>query len=225
MDWQRAIEINHAALLRILNALVHTLGLTNGGMLTTLPYRLYRKALLIIRPAESALRRLIMLAAHEMELRGVKYAPRGALAQRSGMRELIRLKTRDEGRRLPSFNLIDPLKSFDGEAPDFASFGATFSDENSDEQAPYDRVDAAALGRRLLVLIKALASIPHQARQLRRWYVQRNIAYAQNKPHRFSPLHPGPALAYRKSHRHEIEAILLECHGLAVMTRSRPNSS
>jgi hypothetical protein len=76
MNWQIAIGRNREALLSIIIVLMRSLGLTQGGMLTTLPFHLYRKALLIIRPAESALRRLIIMAAYELELRGFNLASR-----------------------------------------------------------------------------------------------------------------------------------------------------
>ncbi len=69
MDWPLAIDKNREKLINIIVALMASLGLTDGGKLTTLPFYLYRKALLILRPAEAAVRRLIMMAVYEMELR------------------------------------------------------------------------------------------------------------------------------------------------------------
>ncbi len=75
MNWPLAIHRNRTALLTIIVALMVSLGLVSGGRLSTLPFFLYRRALRILRPAESAVRRLIMIVAHEMKLRGFKLRP------------------------------------------------------------------------------------------------------------------------------------------------------
>ncbi|MGL4490032.1 MAG: hypothetical protein ACRCU5_11385, partial [Rhizobiaceae bacterium] len=86
MNWQIAIDKNREALLSIIIVLMNSLGLVKGGMLTTLPFHIYRKTLYILRPAEAAVRRLIIMAAYELELRGFNLArlrERG-LAKRGG---------------------------------------------------------------------------------------------------------------------------------------------
>jgi hypothetical protein len=124
LGWTLAIERNRSALLRLIVALMNSLGLVEGGVLTTLPYHLYRKALLILRPAESAVRRLIMMAAYAMELRGIKLRKTSTNPTR---RAPAFLSASDFA---PSFNLIDPLKTFGGDQPYYASFGQIFEDEN-----------------------------------------------------------------------------------------------
>ena len=85
MDWPLVIDRNRTALMTIIVALMASLGLAGGGRLTTLPFFLYHRALRILRPAESALRRLIMIVAHEMALRGFKLRP----ARRGGLAEFL----------------------------------------------------------------------------------------------------------------------------------------
>src|SRR4051812_29259044 len=63
MDWARAIAINQTALTRIVAALIAMVGLTAQGAMARLPRPLYRAALCVLRPAESAVRRLIVIAA------------------------------------------------------------------------------------------------------------------------------------------------------------------
>ena len=71
MDWDAAIEKNREALRRVLAALVAMAGLAvgavsasrAGGGVGTLPRHLYRAVLRLLRPAESAARRLIVVAA------------------------------------------------------------------------------------------------------------------------------------------------------------------
>jgi hypothetical protein len=219
MDWPLVIDRNRIALLTIIVALMASLGLVSGGRLTTLPYFLYHRALRILRPAESAVRRLIMIVAHEMKLRGFKLRA----SRRDGLAEFLMFsRPNPQGEpALPSFNLIDPLKIFGREAPDMDGF---YSGENSDapDMSP---VPAASLALRILALKHALENLPRQARRLARWYEQRDLAYARNLAHRYSPMRPGPAPASEKRKTHEIDEVLLECHLLALYAGERQDSS
>jgi hypothetical protein len=62
MDWNAAIEKNREALKRILAALVAMAGLADGGA-GTLSRHLHRAVLRLLRPAEAATRRLVIVAA------------------------------------------------------------------------------------------------------------------------------------------------------------------
>ncbi|MGL4488157.1 MAG: hypothetical protein ACRCU5_01775, partial [Rhizobiaceae bacterium] len=184
MNWQVAIDANREKLLSIIIALMASLGLVKGGMLTTLPFYLHRKALLILRPAEAAVRRLIIMAAYEMELRGFNLArlrERG-LAKRGG-EGVSRIEHReDTGSHTISFRLFDPLKAFTEEAPDYSEFGPSFNEDHGlNDRTP---TPAASLGRRILALKYALDNIQKQARRLTRWYAIRDQALKQNHPHR-----------------------------------------
>jgi hypothetical protein len=216
MDWPLAIDKNREKLLRIVIALMASLGLVDGGSLTTLPRLIYRKALMILQPAEAAVRRLIIMAAYELDLRKVKLRPRGE----ASATQLDFIWAIDCAQRLPSFSLIDPLKSFDYEPPDYASFGQAFFID----QGASSRIPAEPLGRRLLALKYALDSIQKQARRLSRWYQARNEALKQKRPHRLSPMRPGFPLGYRRKPIHEIEDVLLDCHSLAGVARDRRDS-
>ncbi|MGL4491037.1 MAG: hypothetical protein ACRCU5_16475 [Rhizobiaceae bacterium] len=224
MNWQVAVDRNREALLSIIIALMKSLGLVQGGMLTTLPFHIHRKALLILRPAESAVRRLIIMAAYDMELRGFNLSrlrERG-LAKRGGEGK-SRAKHRDEHSHTISFRLIDPLKAFSEEAPDYSEFGPSLDEEyGSSDRTP---TPAASLGRRLLALKYALDNIQKQARRLTRWYAIRDKALAQNHPHRLSPIRPGFPPGYRRKPQHPIEEVLLDCHSLAQYARERRDSS
>jgi hypothetical protein len=61
MDWNAAIEKNREALKRVLAILVAMAGL--GGGETTMPRHLHRAVLGLLRPAEAAARRLIIVTA------------------------------------------------------------------------------------------------------------------------------------------------------------------
>ncbi|MGL4488512.1 MAG: hypothetical protein ACRCU5_03605 [Rhizobiaceae bacterium] len=223
MDWQVAIDRNREKLLSIIVMLMKTLGLVTGGMLTTLPRHLYRKAFAILRPAEAAVRRLIIMAAYDMELRGFNLArlrERG-LAERGGEGELRRQNAAEAGWQIASFNLIDPLKTFTEERPDYTEFGPSFNEDYTDRTP----IPAASLGRRLLALKHALDNINKQARRLTRWYAMRDQALSQNQPHRLSPIRPGFPPGYRRKPIHPIEEVLLDCHSLAQYARERRDSS
>jgi hypothetical protein len=217
MDWQLAITRNREALAAIIIALMKSLGLVDGGQLTTLPRLLYNKSLLILRQAESAVRRLIVIAAHEMSLRGL--APRKPRATTTNF-SLLPQRSED---KIPTFNLIDPLKDLHSEAPEFDIYDVTsLPNVPVNDPAP---VPAAALGLRLLALKHALATIPNQAKRLTRWYAARDAARKQMQPHRLSPMRPGPAPAARKRGRTEMDTILRECHLLARYAGERRDSS
>ena len=125
--------------------------------------------------------------------------------------------------RLPSFNLIDPLKTFGPEQPDYACFGQAFDEEGgSADRTP---TPAASLGRRLLALKNALDHVERYARRLTRWYAARDLALKQMQPHRMSPLRPGPPPFSRRRKPSDLEMVLSECHSLALYTRERHDSS
>jgi hypothetical protein len=217
MDWELAIERNREALMAIVMALMASLGLSIGGKLTTLPRFLYARAQASLRQAESAARRLIVMAAHALAQRG--YKPRKPRAAPSN----FALLPSPPQTRVPTFQLIDPLKTFGQETPDFDAFdfkhGMTASAANNTP------VSAAALGLRLLALKNALETIPKQAKRLARWYSQRDHALKQLKPHRLSPIRPGPPPASRTAKRSELEIVLSECHSLANYAQDQHDSS
>lgn len=226
MDWPLAVDRNRENLLRIILALVASLGLSDGGVLKTLPRFLYRRAMRILVPAESALRRLIVMAVYEMLLRGVKFS--ASARGRTSFTNFILLNPSSEN-QIPAFNLIDPRKVFDLEAPDYSEFGHAYEDDDiyAEHRDPANTIPiaAASLGRRLLALKAALENLPKQARRLARWYEQRDLARQQNQPHLFSPIRPGLPVGYRKHRREEIDEVMLDCHSLARMAIDRVDSS
>ncbi|MFZ2100092.1 MAG: hypothetical protein WAU86_05960 [Oricola sp.] len=63
--WDQAVERNRAALLRIVAVLFFRVGLDEGGA-ETLPRHVWRAVLLLLRPAESAARRLVIVTARDI---------------------------------------------------------------------------------------------------------------------------------------------------------------
>jgi hypothetical protein len=229
MNWQLAIDNNRNTLLKIILALVASLGLSDGGILKTLPKFLYRRAMRILVPAESAVRRLIMMALYDMQLRGLKMSVLPKLRTTFTNFMLLNAQQADH---VPAFNLIDPRKIFGLEAPDYASFGPSDDDHNDyylheGEYIAPDKtpIPAASLSRRLLALKNALENLPKQAKRLARWYAERDTAYGQNQPHLYSPMRPGLPLGYRKHKRDEIDTVMLDCHSLAQVAQDRRDTS
>ena len=170
-----------------------------------IPNSLYRAVLRILRPAKSAVRRLIVIAARGLV---VKVAPSRPMAkgQKIG---------KSDGSRLPSFQLYDTRKYF----PELSQYRRRRAMRNPPRihLYPYDSmvplpkpavapapppdglVNATRLTRRLQVLKLALEDLPRQARRMARWKVRREAAKA---PKFKSPLRPGPPPGRRKRHIH-----------------------
>ncbi|MGL4489959.1 MAG: hypothetical protein ACRCU5_11010 [Rhizobiaceae bacterium] len=207
MDWPLVITRNRDALLQIIAALFALAGLAEGRVLSTLPRPVYRAVLSVLRPAESAVRRLIIIAAH-----GLVVAPHI-------VRPLLKKIAPGTGMaRVPAFCLIDPLKRFTPIVKDTSNVESLgeiiWGDETSDEHEEdmdgwqnesharsiprislpglYDPVFAAPittlqhglinaqqLGRRLVALKRALDNLSREARRLARWQSKRSLVLAQ----------------------------------------------
>ncbi|MGB8816917.1 MAG: hypothetical protein WCC66_03250, partial [Rhizobiaceae bacterium] len=69
MDWALAISRNRDQLRQIVLALFTLAGMRVGGSLFTLRRDVFAAILFVLRPAESAVRRLIVIAAHGLILK------------------------------------------------------------------------------------------------------------------------------------------------------------
>ena len=207
MDWPLAITRNRDALQRIVAALFAMLAAAastspacgrgdpqdrSGSF--TLPRHLYAAILLILRPAESALRRLILIAAKGLALKpcAARLAPAGLPAFPS-----------DRTSKTPAFALFDPLKRFsidDFDTNALPQFNIFYGDDKAfhtpDLLASDKPVDASQLFARLRALRSALSDLPRQARRLARFQARRDLALkskAPFKPHAPVRLPPRPA--------------------------------
>ena len=86
MDWAKAIEINQAALARIVAALVTMLELAGGSAAARLPLPLYLAVSRVLRPAELAVRRLIVIAARGVVVKLSPARPKSSSPQPRGWR-------------------------------------------------------------------------------------------------------------------------------------------
>jgi hypothetical protein len=207
MDWNAAIENNRETLKRVLAMLIAMAGLDDGCP-TTLPRCLHRAVLRLLRPAESAVRRLIIVAARglvvalppllprrpkpvraEPLLRSLGIAvvmspadlARAAAAERAAAIRAVRPR----GFSLPLFDpLPNPFRDRRRTAPAQAVPRILFPGiaepfSIPPPPSPDDPIDAARLGRRLAALAVALDDLPGQAKRFARWRARRDAANAQ----------------------------------------------
>jgi hypothetical protein len=220
MDWDRAIERNREPLLRIVAALFAMIGLSEAGQVERLSRPVYRAVLLVLRPAEAAVRRLIIVAARGMVVKPspVRSAPAGLAITGTGQGRL-------------SFRLFDPRQRFDSGRPSRSPrpqprirfMGGGFDPRiplfRQPQPAPAapapkkdDTVNARPLCRRLAAIKGALEDLPRQARRLARW---RARPMETRRPKLAAPLRLGAPPGRRIRPTHEVHAILKECHWLA----------
>ncbi len=192
----------------------------------TLPRHLYAAILLILRPCESAIRRLIIIAA-----RGLILKPHASRPFPAGVTSFaVNTITRS-----PVFQLIDPLKdfpldAFDNDPQPSSSVMVAFNAALAYQQAQSAAlpVNAALLFNRLRAMRQALNDLPRQSRRLARWRAQRDLALAGKgpfKPTRMSPFRPGPPPGYRRKDIHQVDAVLKDVHYFAIEAFRKPESS
>ena len=172
----------------------------------------------MLRPAESALRRLIVIAARGLV---VKLAP-------SRPMPVGKVIGKGGGNSPSSFQLFDPRKrvaplrrrKFTRLVPRIHFFGpdprvaALFPAPRPvvAPPPPDGLVSATRLTRRLQALKLALDDLPRQARRLVRWQERRKASPDFKST---SPLRPGHPPGYRRKPIHEVDDVLTECDGLA----------
>jgi|CXWL01.1.fsa_nt_gi hypothetical protein len=215
-NWDLAIKRNSEALKGIIEALFAMLGIGGDATVSRIPKPLHSAVLLVLRPAESALRRLIIIAARGLV---VKVAPSRPMPKGHKI-------VKGGGSRLPAFQLYDTRKDF----PELRQHRIKYTKNPPRIHFfPYDTlvpvpqpvavpappdglVNAERISRRLQALKSALDDLPHQARRMARWRVRRETA---KSPKFKSPLRPGPPPGHRKRQIHPIDEILADCHWLA----------
>jgi hypothetical protein len=226
MDWDLAIKRNSEALKGIVAALFALLGIVGDATVSRLPRSVHSAVLRVLRPAESAMRRLVVLAARGLmvKLAPSRLMPSGPIGRGK--------------RQRPSFQLFDPRKNFEfprrrafariaprihifGSDPRVAAMWSAPQPAVDSAPPPDGLINAARLTSRLQALKLALDDLPRQARRLARWRLRREKAQS---PKFKSPLRPGHPPGYRRKAIHEVDEVLAECHGLAC-DAMRPDSS
>ena len=209
MDWDKAIERNELPLFRIVSALFALLvsaRLAGSGLM--IPRHVWRSILFVLRPSESAVRRLIIIAARTL----VCAAPASRLRSLM-LRDHPLTHLRVPFQWTPVFQLFDPLKRFDITLDDgerFSDGAATFVTDDLDDVP----VNAEPLHYRLRALRNALADLSKQAERLARHNARRDAPGNEFRPIRLSPMRPGLPPGWRERPHHEIDGVLRECHRL-----------
>ena len=232
LDWALAIERNSEALKGIVASLFAMLGLEGEATGLRLPRSVHSAVLRVLRPAEYAMRRLIVIAARGLV---VKLAPSRPISRPMPAGAIG--KGGQGSPSGPSFQLFDPRKNFTRRGrrrpvrnpPRIHFFGSDWAvttwqarPPKADPAPPPDGlVGAERLSRRLQALKLALDDLPRQARRLARWRVRRENA---KTPKFKSPIRPGPPPGGRRKPVHPIDKVLTECHWLA-WEAERPDTS
>jgi len=217
MDWNVVIERNRERLRGILATLVAMAGLASvdaaspsplwggdrgGGTPPTLPRHLHRTILRLLRPAESAARRLIIVAACDLVLtppkpRKPNPKPSSIFVRKGEMRTGIVLphgvKSSDvlpnlakphPTPRSPSLLLLDPLRGVPRRrlpttgipriwAP---GYGEPHRPPSRHSPLPGDPIDSTRLAMRLDAIGRALDDLPRQAMRFARWRARLDAA-------------------------------------------------
>ena len=219
MDWARAIERNSEALKGIIEVLFAMLGLAGEATVSRIPLPLHCAMLRVLRPAESAMRRLIVIAARGLvvKLAPSRPMPPGTIIGKGGGNPRLSFQLFDPrknfaGPRRRAFTKNPPRIHFFGNDPRVVAIWPAPPPVVAPVLPPDGLVNAQRLSRRLRALELALEDLPRQARRLARWRVRRET---MPSPKFKSPLRPGHPPGYRRKPVHEVDEVLIECHGLA----------
>lgn len=230
MDWDLAIEHNRTALLRLLAVLFASAGIVPGeGPVPAVRRGVYLAILFVLRPAEAATRRLVVIVKARMREAVKGGSPRCKQTAPSGP------IPKGAGKRLPLFPLFDPRKQVPelarrkagkGPAPRMFFFDGSdpeIEPEIENTRSPDDMIDAERLGRRMQALHLALGDLTAQAKRLARVQSRRQAAGESIK--RTKPLRGGRPPGYRARWRHAVDEVLSDCHQLALWALAAPDSS
>jgi hypothetical protein len=215
MDWNLAIKRNSKALKAIIEVLFALLGLDGTDVASRIPRSLHSAVLGVLRPAESAVRRLIVIAARNVV---VKLAPSRPLPEG-------RRIAKGGASRPPAFQLFDPPKRLKPirvmkvtrmvpriHVFPYDSLGPAASPAAAPKLPPDGLVGAQRLHRRLNALKLALDDLPRQAKRLVRWQQRRKAAPGFKST---MPLRPGHPPGHRRKPIHEVDEVLVACDWLA----------
>ena len=218
MNWDAAIEINRSALLRLLTVMFAAVGCEVSGSVDVVKQRTRLMVLRLLGPAESALRRIILLRARAMA--DAEYTPgpkQGKRSTRKGSRSKSvafplfdpRKKQRRKGRKHPK-GPGPRISFFDGTDPPFSR------EPETPKPGLDDAVSAESLCQRLNAFARALGDLDKQAKRLKRAEARRRLSKRLSGQ---GVLRINTAPGHRKKGRSddevEVDAILKECQTLA----------
>jgi hypothetical protein len=212
MDWTFVVKKNRLALSLIVAEIFALLGIIVGGSVEHVSQTIYMKVERLLHPMESALRRLIMVAARDLI---VKPLPKRPLPLG------LKFERKPSGRM--TFRLFDKCKKFDFNKPTNPIFVLVKTYSNNpfnlfnnpfprcSEKEP-NAINATQLCRRLASVQHAHEILPHLVRRIARWQAQWKL---MEKPNLTSPLRPGPPPRHRAKPKAEIDYVLQGRQSLA----------
>ena len=207
MDLSLAIERNRVILLRIVAGLMAMI--PRIGRDDALARPVYLMILSVLRPAESAMRRLVAVAAVGMTAPPNRARPvlGAAFSIGSGYEKRLNFRLFDARLRLGLAKNTPPKAG-----PRVGVIGVddpVFGD--ADMARGPEAISTQIVEKRLTALRDALEDVPKQARRLVRMLGKIGQKYRH-------PMRPGRPPGYRKKRQHEVDDILTECHALALYT-------
>ncbi|MFH1795204.1 MAG: hypothetical protein ABIK36_00350 [Pseudomonadota bacterium] len=225
-----------------------------GYLSLTLPRRVHRAVYRLLRAAEAAVRRLIIVVGRDMVAAEPVLPPLKpnsgplvthvpvpvpglglALAPAAG----TQASAEATAQRKLSFPLLDPLP--DPAAPPFhirtsgvprisiPGWTPLFAIAPKHEPSPNDPIDAAHLRLRLEALASALGDLPRQAMRFARWRARCEALRKAGRAGRVSPLRPGRAYGLHRPgsprHEHAVDDVLRDLHYFAYEAHKRRDTS
>ena len=222
---------------RPLDAFLHATGMKDFGLRpipASLPRHLHRAVLRLLRPAEAAARRLVIVAAKDIE------TPPFSSPHRVRGGEVARAARRSGGKQI-ALPLFDPLKRSPDQRclrasltamPRISIPGWSAPAPLPVPPSPDDAIDATRLGLRLAALARVLDDLPREARRFARWKARSESPSplrGGSGTRRISPLRlgrpPGQRLPTSRRPAHTIHQLLDDLHGLAFWALEAPDTS
>jgi hypothetical protein len=232
--------------LRIVAVLFVYAGLDEGGA-DEMPRRVWRMILRLLRPAEAAARRLIVIAARRIEVAPPKPRPEKPL---TGIERLVAAGVltfhevnfglacapqpqpampEKSAPRIPAFPLTDPPRRFDTKAWDGLR---PFPQDGFDLLDPDEDVDARHLCCRIVALKRALDDLDTHAKRLARRMARAHLASRSIQggcapaseaklkgANQRRTIRLGHPPGHRRLPSHAVDDILRECHSLALQAQ------
>lgn len=247
MDWTGISEYNREILARIVAQLFKLARIVPGErpeldpeaksdpLMVSLPRCVCKAVMRILVPAEAAMRRLLIVAAHEFGL-DLKAPQRHSSSLASAFtRPSQAAKDAPDPARaaapaMPSFNMFDPLKSFSHYQPfshddDGNAYGKRMFPHINSKPLDYSPAGAISLWRRINALHAAVSDLPKAARRYARWASRSHHCRTNGlpcRPRRLDNLRPGYAPGRDKRHKHEVQDVLRDCHLWVMKIQSPP---
>ena len=197
-EWEAAVERNHDLLKGIVATMVAMLGVVvqADAARPAIPRHLHQAIVRVLRPAEAAVRRLIIVAARSVKVplprvTKLPLEPRRPRPPAVHMPYATRLVLRAAAiprplpsrMQLPLCDTLRPLKArrktvLRRDAPRISLPGLTARYVPPPRQSPYDMVNTARLNLRINALTAVLDDLPAHARRFARWRARRDALLA-----------------------------------------------